>query len=214
MYLVSLMMTRHRTVCTMASAIAALLLLPPVVSAQDLSPTNPGFSVQLFGVAGSMKTQIYPQAAGASALGAGGDITYGASPQLGLFGRVTRLSSSSATLNESTDYTVLQGDVGARWTTLPGKRVRPFAEAGLAMRQLAFTFADTEPLDFQATNVGITVSVGLMIFRTDRVSLEGAGTYSSGNFSTWKVNGQRQPLQQLQSETMGVRLGARYWFTK
>ena len=102
----------------MASAIAALLLLPPVVSAQDLSPTNPGFSVQLFGVAGSMKTQIYPQAAGASALGAGGDITYSASPQLGLFGRVTRLSSSSATRNESTDYTVLQGDVGA-WKPFP-----------------------------------------------------------------------------------------------
>ncbi len=117
-------------------------------------------------------------------------------------------------MTESTDYTVLQGDVGVRWMSMPGARVRPFAEAGIAMRRLAFSFADTVPLDFAATNAGVTVSVGVMLFQTDRVSLEGAGTYTSGNFSSWTVNGQRESIQQMTSETLGVRLGARYWFKR
>ncbi len=205
---------RFRTTIALAPALAASMLLSSVAAAQEISPVTPGFSVQAHGIFGTMNTPIYPQADGGRALGFGGEVTYGASPRLGIFGRLTRLSSASETLTESTEYTMLQGDVGARWMSMPGARVRPFAEAGIAMRRLAFSFTDTIPLDFSATNAGVTASVGVMLFQTDRVSLEGAGTYTSGNFSSWKVNGRREPIQQLTSETIGVRVGARYWFTK
>jgi opacity protein-like surface antigen len=98
----------------------------------------------------------------------------------------------------------------------PGARVRPFAEAGLAIRRLAFAYADVAGAvsDFSAFNGGATVSVGVMVFQTETMSVEGAGTYTSGNFSTWKVNGDPEPLAQIASEMLGVRIGVRYWFKK
>lgn len=198
----------------MTCSFAAVLLATPMLRAQDISPQKPGFSVQVHGIAGRMKTPIYPQAEGRSGLGFGGEVTYGASPRLGIFGAVTRFSSKSETLVSSTDYSIVQGDVGLRWASLPGARVRPFAEAGLAVRRLAFTLADSVPLDFTAMNAGVSVSAGVMIFQSDRVSLEAAGTYSSGNFSSWQVNGKAESIAAVTSETLGIRVGMRYWFTK
>ena len=66
----------------------------------------------------------------------------------------------------------------------------------------------------QAGHGGATMSVGVMVFQTNTMSVEGAGTYTSGNFSTWKVNGEPESLAQMPSEMLGVRIGVRYWFTK
>ena len=141
---------------------------------------------------------------------------YGASPRLSLVGRLARIASTSAIITESTDYAMLQGDIGLRWMSSPGARVRPFAEAGLALRRLAFEYADRANVtsDFSAFNGGATMSVGVMVFQTNTMSVEGAGTYTSGNFSTWKVNGEPESLAQMPSEMLGVRIGVRYWFTK
>jgi len=60
----------------------------------------------------------------------------------------------------------------------PGARVRPFAEAGLAPRRLALAYADpgTVMSDFTAFNGGVTASLGVMVFQTETMSVEGAGT--------------------------------------
>ena len=153
---------------------------------------------------------------GRTAFGFGGEIAYGASPRLSLVSRLARIASKSEIITESTDYAMLQGDFGLRWMSSPGARVRPFAEAGLALRRLAFEYADSAGVmsDFSAFNGGATVAVGVMVFQTEKMSVEGAGTYTSGNFSTWKVNGKPEPLAQMTSEMLGVRIGVRYWFKK
>jgi len=53
-----------------------------------------------------------------------------------------------------------------------------------------------------------------MVFQTEKLSVDGAATYTSGNFSTWKVNGAPEPLAQIMSEMLGVRVGVRYWLRK
>jgi hypothetical protein len=199
-----------------ALPLIAFLIAAPVVRGQSLSPSTLGFSAQVHGVAGTMNTAIYPGAGGSTALGFGGEIAYGTSPRLSLVGRLARIASTSEITTESTDYAMLQGDLGLRWMSSPGARVRPFAEAGLALRRLAFAYADIAGAvsDFSAFNGGATVSVGVMVFQTETMSVEGAGTYTSGNFSTWKVNGDPEPLAQIASEMLGVRIGVRYWFKK
>jgi hypothetical protein len=184
--------------------------------AQSLSPSTLGISAQVHGVGGTMNTAIYPGASGSTAVGVGGEIAYGASPRLSLVSRLARLSSTSASLSESTEYAIVQGDLGLRWMSSPGARVRPFAEAGLALRRLAFEYADSAGVmsDFSAFNGGAMVSVGLMVFQTEKLSVDGAATYTSGNFSTWKVNGAPEPLAQMMSEMLGVRVGVRYWLRK
>lgn len=199
-----------------ALTFVALLIAAPTVRAQSLSPSTLGISAQVHGVGGTMNTAIYPGASGSTALGFGGEIAYGASPRLSLVSRLARITSKSEIVIESTDYTMLQGDLGLRWMSTPGARVRPFAEAGLALRRLAFEYADSAGVkrDFSAFNGGATVSVGVMVFQTEKVSVDAAGTYTSGNFSTWKVNGKPTPLAQMRSEMLGVRIGLRYWFAK
>lgn len=206
----------HTSVRRAALTFAALLVAAPTVGAQALSPSTLGISAAVHGVGGTMNTAIYPGASGSPAFGFGGEVAYGASPRLSLVGRLARLSSKSEIIAESTDYAMLQGDLGLRWMSSPGARVRPFAEAGLALRRLAFEYADSTGVmrDFSAFNGGATVSVGVMVFQTDKVSVEGAGTYTSGNFSTWKVNGKAESLAQMTSEMLGVRIGVRYWFKK
>jgi hypothetical protein len=175
-----------------------------------------GISAQVHGLGGTMNTAIYPGAGGSKALGVGGEIAYGASPRLSLVSRLARITSKSEIATGSTDYVMLQGDLGLRWMSSPGARVRPFAEAGLALRRLAFAYADIAGAvsDFSAFNGGAMVGVGVMVFQTETMSVEGAGTYTSGNFSTWKVNGDPEPLAQIASEMLGVRIGVRYWFKK
>jgi hypothetical protein len=199
-----------------ALPLAALLIAASTLHAQSLSPSTLGLSAQVHGVGGTMNTAIYPGASGSTAVGVGGEIAYGASPRLSLVSRLARLSSKSASLSESTDYAMVQGDLGLRWMSSPGARVRPFAEAGLALRRLAFEYADSAGVmsDFSAFNGGATVSAGVMVFQTETMSVEGAATYTSGNFSTWKVNGDPEPLAQIASEMLGVRIGVRYWFKK
>ena len=199
-----------------ALPLAALLIAASTLHAQSLSPSTLGLSAQVHGVGGTMNTAIYPGASGSTAVGVGGEIAYGASPRLSLVSRLARLSSKSASLSESTDYAMVQGDLGLRWMSSPGARVRPFAEAGLALRRLAFEYADSAGVmsDFSAFNGGATVSAGVMVFQTETMSVEGAATYTSGNFSTWKVNGDPEPLAQIPSELIGVRIGVRYWFAK
>ncbi len=199
-----------------ALPLAALLIAASTLHAQSLSPSTLGLSAQVHGVGGTMNTAIYPGASGSTAVGVGGEIAYGASPRLSLVSRLARLSSKSASLSESTDYAMVQGDLGLRWMSSPGARVRPFAEAGLALRRLAFEYADSAGVmsDFSAFNGGAMVSAGVMVFQTERMSVEGAATYTSGNFSTWKVNGDPEPLAQIASELIGVRIGVRYWFAK
>ena len=173
-----------------------------------------GVSVRVHGIAGWMNTDIHPGAGGHAATGVGGEVAYGASPRLTLFGGVTRMASTSSTTAVSTDYTIRQGDIGLRWMTHPGARVRPFAEAALAVRRLAFTLGAGTPRDYTAFNGGATAAVGVMLFQTDRVSLEGAGSYTGGTFSTWKEDGKPQSIAALSSSTLGVRVGARYWFQR
>ena len=195
---------------------AAILMAASTLRAQSLSPSTLGISVQAHGVGGSMNTAIYPGASGSTAIGLGGEVSYGASPRLSLVSRLARISSKSKIITESTDYAMLQGDLGLRWMSSPGARVRPFAEVALALRKLAFTYAGRAGLmsDFSAFNGGATVSAGVMVFRSEKVSVEGAATYTSGNFSTWKVNGNPEPLALMTSEMLGVRIGVRYWFKK
>lgn len=206
----------HCFVRRAAQTLVALVIAAPAMRAQSLSPSTLGISAQVHGVGGTMNTAIYPGARGSTALGVGGEIAYGASPRLSLVGRLARIASTSAIITESTDYAMLQGDIGLRWMSSPGARVRPFAEAGLALRRLAFEYADRANVtsDFSAFNGGATMSVGVMVFQTNTMSVEGAGTYTSGNFSTWKVNGEPESLAQMPSEMLGVRIGVRYWFTK
>ena len=196
--------------------LAAGLLVAPTVRAQSLSPSTLGISAQVHGVGGTMNTAIYPGASGSAAFGFGGEVAYGATPRLSLVTRLSRLSSKSSIITESTDYAIVQSDLGFRWMQSPGARVRPFVEAGLALRRLAFEYADSAGVmnDFTAFNGGATASVGVMVFRTEKMSVEGAGTYTSGNFSTWKVNGKPESLSQMTSEMLGVRVGVRYWFKK
>lgn len=206
----------HISVRRVALTFVALLAAAPVLGAQALSPSTLGISVQVHGVGATMNTAIYQGASGSPAFGFGGEIAYGASPRLSLVGRLARISSKSEIITESTDYAMLQGDLGLRWMSAPGARVRPFAEAGLALRRLAFEYADSAGVlsDFSAFNGGATASVGVMVFQTESMSVEGAGTYTSGNFSTWKVNGKAESLAQMTSEMLGVRIGVRYWFKK
>jgi hypothetical protein len=206
----------HFSRSRLAVSLAALLLAASTLRAQSLSPSTLGISAQVHGVGGTMNTAIYPGSSGSAGFGFGGEVSYGATPRLSLVGRLARLSSKAEIVTESTDYAMLQGDLGIRWMSMPGVRVRPFAEAGLALRRLAFEYADSAGVmsDFSAFNGGVTVSVGVMVFRTDNMSVEGAGTYTSGNFSTWKVNGKPEALAQMPSEMLGVRFGVRYWFRK
>ncbi|MDQ8162559.1 MAG: hypothetical protein P3C10_08240 [Gemmatimonadota bacterium] len=179
-----------------------------------LARSTLGVSVRVHGIAGRMNTDIHPGAGGHAATGVGGEVAYGASPRLTLFGGLTRMASTSSTTAVSTDYTIRQGDIGLRWMTHPGARVRPFAEAALAVRRLAFTLGAGNPRDYTAFDGGATAALGVMLFQTDRVSLEGAATYTGGTFSTWKVDGEPQPIAAMASSTLGVRVGARYWFQK
>jgi hypothetical protein len=206
----------HRFVRRASQTLAALVIAAPLLHAQSLSASTLGISAQVHGLGGAMNTAIYPGAGGSTALGFGGEIAYGTSPRLSLVSRLARITSTSEITTESTDYMMLQGDLGLRWMSSPGARVRPFAEAGLALRRLAFAYADSAGAvsDFSAFNGGATVSVGVMVFQTETMSVEGAGTYTSGNFSTWKVNGDPEPLAQIASEMLGVRIGVRYWFKK
>ncbi len=200
-----------------ALPLIAFLIAAPVVRGQSLSPSTLGISAQVHGVAGTMNTAIYTGVGGRAAFGFGGEIAYGTSPRLSLVGRLARITSASGIATTSTDYAIVQGDLGLRWMSLPGARVRPFAEAGLAVRQLAFEFASAQGVlgDYTAFNGGATVGVGVMLFQTEMVSVDAAGTYTSGNFSTWKVNGQPAPgVAQMTSEMLGVRIGMRYWFSK
>jgi hypothetical protein len=206
----------HSFFSRLAPPLAAILMAASTLHAQSLSPSTLGISAQVHGVGGTMNTAIYPGASGSTAVGVGGELAYGASPRLSLVSRLARLSSTSASLSESTEYVIVQGDLGLRWMSSPGARVRPFAEAGLALRRLAFEYADSASVmsDFSAFNGGATVSVGLMVFQTEKLSVDGAATYTSGNFSTWKVNGAPEPLAQIMSEMLGVRVGVRYWLRK
>lgn len=199
-----------------ALTFVALLIATPAVGAQSLSPSTMGISVQVHGIGGTMNTAIYPEADGNAAFGVGGEIAYGATSRLSLVGRLARISSKSQITAESTDYAMVQGDLGLRWMQSPGARLRAFAEAGLALRRLAFEYADQTSVvrDFSAFNGGTTASVGLMVFQAGHVSVEGAGTYTSGNFSTWKVNGQPESLAPISSAMLGVRFGVRYWLKK
>lgn len=206
----------HFSFSRVAVTLVALSLATTAVRAQSLSPSTLGISAQVHGVGGTMNTAIYPGSSGSAAFGFGGEIAYGATPRLSLVGRLARISSKAEIVTESTDYTMLQGDLGIRWMSTPGARVRPFAEAGLALRRLAFEYADSAGVmsDFSAFNGGATVSVGVMVFQTDNMSVEGAGTYTSGNFSTWKVNGKPETLAQMPSDMLGVRFGVRYWLKR
>lgn len=186
----------------------------PSPARATLARSTLGVSVRVHGIAGRMNTDIHPGAGGHAATGVGGEVAYGASPRLTLFGGVSTMASTSSTSAVSTDYTIRQGDIGLRWMTHPGARVRPFAEAALAVRRLAFTLGDGDPRDYTAFNGGATAALGVMLFQTDRVSLEGAATYTGGTFSTWKVDGEPQPIAAMTSSTLGVRVGARYWFQK
>ena len=200
-----------------ALPLVALFVAAPTLHAQSLSPSTLGISAQVHGVGGTMNTAIYPGASGSAAFGFGGEIAYGASPRLSLVSRLARITSTSAIVTESTDYAIMQGDLGLRWMSSPGARVRPFAEAGIALRRLAFEYANAQGVlsDYTAFNGGATASVGVMLFQTDRTSVEAAGSYTSGNFSTWKVNGAPAPgVAQMTSEMLGVRVGVRYWFSK
>ena len=186
----------------------------PSPARATLARSTLGVSVRVHGIAGRMNTDIHPGAGGHAATGVGGEVAYGASPRLTLFGGGSNMASTSSTSAVSTDYTIRQGDIGLRWMTHPGARVRPFAEAALAVRRLAFTLGDGDPRDYTAFNGGATAALGVMLFQTDRVSLEGAATYTGGTFSTWKVDGEPQPIAAMASSTLGVRVGARYWFQK
>lgn len=206
----------HFSVRRAVLTFVAVLIATPAVRAQSLSPSTLGLSAQVHGVGGTMNTAIYPGTNGSAAFGFGAEIAYGATPRLSLVGRLARLSSKSEITAESTNYAMVQGDLGLRWMQSPGARVRAFAEAGLALRRLAFEYADRAGVtsDFSAFNGGATVSAGVMIFQTNSMSVEGAGTYTSGNFSTWKVNGKPASLAQMPSEMFGLRAGVRYWFKK
>ena len=206
----------HSSVRRAVLTFVAVLIATPAVRAQSLSPSTVGLSAQVHGVGGTMNTAIYPGANGSAASGFGGEIAYGATPRLSLVGRLARLSSKSEITAESTNYAMVQGDLGLRWMQSPGARVRAFAEAGLALRRLAFEYADRVGVksNFSAFNGGTTVSAGVMIFQTDNMSVEGAGTYTSGNFNTWKVNGKPESLAPMPSEMLGLRAGVRYWFKK
>jgi hypothetical protein len=203
-----------------ALTLVALLAIAPAIRAQSLLPSTVGLSMQGHATGGTMTTAIYPGAGGRAAVGVGGEVAYGATPRLSLVGRLARIGSVSATTTESTDYVVVQGDLGLRWMAMPGARVRPFAEAGLALRRLAFAYAAGTGTgtgvrrDFSAFNGGPTASAGAMLFRTDRLSIEGAGTYTSVTFSTWKVDGKPESLAPVTSDMLGVRVGVRYWFSK
>ncbi|WP_396221302.1 hypothetical protein [Gemmatimonas sp.] len=208
---------RRAALSRVALPLAALLIAAPLLPAQSLSPSTLGISAQVHGVGGTMNTAIYTGVGGNAAFGFGGEIAYGASPRLSLVGRLARITSTSGVATKSTDYTMVQGDLGLRWMSMPGARVRPFAEAGLALRRLAFEYANAQGVlsDYSAFNGGATASVGVMIFQTETMSVEGAGSYTSGNFSTWKVNGEPAAgVAQMPSEMLGVRIGVRYWFSK
>ncbi len=206
----------HAALLLATLPLVALFVAAPAVRAQSLSPSTLGISAQVHGAGGTMNTAIYAGASGSAAFGFGAEVSYGATPRMSLVGRLARLASKSGIVTETTDYAIVQGDLGLRWMQSPGARVRPFAEAGLALRRLAFQYADTVGVmnDFTAFNGGATVSVGVMMFRTDRMSVDAAGTYTSGNFSTWKVNGKPESLAPMSSEMLGVRVGVRYWFKK
>jgi len=66
-----------------------------------------------------------------------------------------------------------------------GARVRPFAEAGLALRRLAFAYADAATVvsDFTAFNGGVKASLGVMVFQTETMSVEGSGTCATAEAS-------------------------------
>jgi hypothetical protein len=190
--------------CTVVPWIAVPLLIgaPLVVQAQALRPSTTGFSIAASAAAVRATSETDGDESATTGTLPRLEVSYGATPRFSL---VAALGRSTPSL-DGADYSVRNVDLGMRYLGYAGRAIRPFVEGGLAIRK--FTI-DNVVGDITSQDVGPWVAAGGMWFPGSRIALEGALTYSSVQFESWRVPAGSPNLLPVTLREVGARIGLR-----
>lgn len=188
-----------------ASSIFALTCaagVPVVAGAQALRPSTTGLSIAASAGAvratsetdgdESVRNGVIPRL----------EVSYGATPRFSLVAAVGR---SQPTL-DGADYSVRNVDLGLRYLGFVGRTLRPFVEGGLSVRKFSI---DNTVGEITSQDVGPWAAAGGMWFPGSRVAFEGALTFGSVQFESWRVPAGSPNLLPVTLREVGVRAGLR-----
>lgn len=185
----------------------ALMSWPALLRAQEqakaLVPSGAGFSI----AGGLSVARLSSSGSGldGNTLRPGGrvEVAYGVSPRLALLGA---LHAASATASGQA-YTANGLEMGFRYLAQAGRRVRPFAEGGLAVRTMSYEASAT----FTSRNVGPWAGLGVMRLAASHWAGDAALTWGQSRFDSWKVDGTAAVIEAADWSSVGARVGVRYW---
>ena len=126
------------------------------------------------------------------------------------------LAATGSVINTDLDDVVGQGELGLRYLfRATDKKARPYAEAGIATRQVQFDFTDgTSVLRAKGRSSGLLMGAGAQIFFHPRVAMDMAVNITGGNLSGWKVDGVAVPVPGMDANSTNLRIGVRFWPTR
>ena len=187
-----------------SSLVAASLAIgiSSVAQAQTLRPSTTGLSVAVTATSARATSETDGDESTSNGFIPRLDSSYGATPRFSLVASIGR----SAPVLDGTDYSVRNVDLGMRYLGYAGRAVRPFVEGGLSVRKFSL---DNSFGDITSQDVGPWVAAGGMWFPGSRVALEGALTYSSVQFESWRVPVGSPNLLPVTLREVGVRAGLR-----
>ncbi|MEQ1730231.1 MAG: outer membrane beta-barrel protein, partial [Vicinamibacterales bacterium] len=146
-----------------------------------------------------------------SGAGLGISLGYGFTPRWSIY---SVLSGASMTASDfSGTYALGHFDLGTR-VHFRGvsDRVRPFVQAGLSGRAVTQDFyVGSRAYKVEAGGAGVSFGGGLNAHFRPALAFSGALTWSTGNFSIYKLNGVEVPVDSLGATSARVHLGL-VWF--
>lgn len=182
-------------------------IIPAMAGAQALLPSGRGFSA-----AGSVTvSRSSSEGSGldgdAARVGGMVEVAYGATARLALLGALNWRTAEAETVTGAKTYTVNGVDLGLRYLGHAGRRLRPFAEGGLAVRTLRYE----SRFELTSRNVGPWAGVGLMHLGARHWSGEAAVTWAQSTFDNWRADGEAAVAEAASWNAIGLRAGVRYW---
>ena len=201
--------TRRVGVSLLAAFVVSAPVAPRSAEAQSLPVRSPatGFTIGV-GVAGTSVSTSTTRRLSETSRGLNFEVGWGLSPRFTVF-----LAATGSVVDSDLDDAVGQGEVGLRYLfRATDKKARPYAEAGIAARQVQFDFTDgTNMLTARGRSTGLLMGAGVQLFFHPRVAMDMAATITGGNLSGWTANGESVDAPDMDANSTNVRIGVRFW---
>jgi hypothetical protein len=190
--------------CAAPTLLAMTLLggIPALARAQTLRPSTTGLSVAVSAAAVRATSETDGEQSVSNGVLPRLEVSYGATPRFSLVAAIGR----SAPVLDGADYSVRNVDLGMRYLGYAGRVLRPFVEGGLSIRKFSI---DNTGGEITSQDVGPWGAAGGMWFPGSRVAIEGALTYGSVQFESWRVPSGSPNLLPVTLREVGVRAGIR-----